>query len=198
MIDKNRLVKLYWSESRSMQEIADTLGVSLHKVAYWMDKHNIDRRSRSDAGYLKHNPNGDPFHIKKPKNINEAHLFGMGLGLYWGEGTKADKNSVRLGNADPNLINVFIGFLCEMCGVNKEKLRFQLQIFNDSDISEEEEFWISKLDISKSQMYKTMVTPSRGNGTYRKKLEHGVITLYYGNTKLRNELVKLLPIWHNR
>ena len=189
---------MYWDDGRSMQEIADVLKCSLHKVSYWMDKHDIQRRSRSDAGYLKHNPDGDPFFLQKPRNMKESYLMGMGLGLYWGEGTKANKNTVRLGNSDPALINVFTEFLCKTCGVDKRNLKFQLQIFDDMDKAKEEKFWISRLDIDKNQMYKTMVTPRRGRGSYRKKSEHGVITLYYGNTKLRNELVKLLPIWHNQ
>src|SRR3989344_2914295 len=94
-----------------MQEIADFLNCSLHKVAYWMEKHQVKTRSRSDATYLKRNPNGDPFKFRQPKNLGEAWLFGLGIGLYWGEGTKANQGSVRLGNTDPELIKKFIQFL---------------------------------------------------------------------------------------
>ena len=36
-----------------------------------MNKNNIKRRSRSEASYLKANPNGDPFKIKD--NLTKAH-----------------------------------------------------------------------------------------------------------------------------
>lgn len=61
-----------------------------------MDKYQIKRRSISDAIYHKHNPKGDPFKVKPINNIEEAQLLGMGLGLYWGEGNKANKDLVTL------------------------------------------------------------------------------------------------------
>ena len=83
MIKKEVLEKLYLRKKHSMQEIAEVLKCSLHKVSYWMDQYNIERRSISEANYVKYNPNGDPFKIRTPKTMKEAQLFGMGLGLYW-------------------------------------------------------------------------------------------------------------------
>ena len=80
--------KLYLS-GKSMSEVADKLGFSRHKVAYWMKKMKIPRRSRSEAGYLKYNPNGDPFRIRTNLGIEESFLMGLGLGIYWGEGSKS-------------------------------------------------------------------------------------------------------------
>ena len=75
-----------------------------------MNKYGIKRRSISDAIYEKHNPNGDPFSIKEVTTIEEAKLYGLGVGVYWGEGNKANKHSVRLGNTDPDLILRFVDF----------------------------------------------------------------------------------------
>jgi hypothetical protein len=38
-------------------------------------------------------------------------LFGMGLGLYWGEGTKRGKGGMRITNTDAKMIKKFIEFL---------------------------------------------------------------------------------------
>ena len=101
MITKERLKRLY-SRGFSMMEIAGKMGHSPSGIKYWMDKLNIPRRSRSEATYLKRNPNGDPFKIKNKLNKNEILLKGLGLGLYWGEGDKSPNNtSVRLSNTDP-------------------------------------------------------------------------------------------------
>ena len=118
----------------------------------------------------------------------------MGLGLYWGEGTKASKNAVRLGNSDPALLRKFIDFLTIMCGVDKNDMKFELQIFEDVDKAKTETLWIRALDINRKQLYKTRVTSARGKGTYKKKNKNGVMSVYYGNTKLRNRLVELLPL----
>ena len=87
ILKKQKLKDLY-ERGFSMKEIADNIDCSSQKVAYWMNKFNIPRRTRSNATYVKRNPNGDPFKIINPQNLKDAELKGYGLGLYWGEGTK--------------------------------------------------------------------------------------------------------------
>lgn len=193
MISKNKLEKLYTKDGTSMKEIATLLGCSVNKVVYWMDKYQIKRRSISDAIYTKHNPNGDPFKVVQIDTKKKAELYGLGIGLYWGEGNKANKHSVRLGNTDPELIKTFIQFLNELFSVPKNKMKFGLQIFSDTDPQTALNFWTKKLDVKPSQFYKITVTISGALGTYRKKSPYGVVTLYYHNKKLRDILVGLLP-----
>ena len=193
MIAKEILIKLYVDEQFSMKDISKKLKCSVHKVVYWMDQYSVPRRSISDAIYIKHNPEGDPFRIKPIKNIKDAELLGLGVGLYWGEGTKASKHTVRLGNSDPELIISFMNFLIRLFEVKKEDLRFGLQIFSDIDTNTALTYWIQKLDVKHSQFYKVHVTISGAIGTYRKKSKYGVVTVYYHNKKLRDILVGLLP-----
>ena len=191
MLQKTELEELY-KTGLSMMEIADELGISYYKVRYWMEKHGAPRRTWSQATYLKRNPNGDPFCIKTRLSKEEAELRGMGLGLYWGEGNKANKTSVRLTNSDPALHNRFIEFLTVICGVEKDMLKFSLQVFDDMDVEETEIYWQSELGVRPEQFYKSTVTPSRGEGIYRKKTQYGVLTLYCHNKKLRDILVNML------
>lgn len=191
MLQREKLKELYAS-GLSMMEIAGKLGVSHHKVCHWMEKHNIPRRTRSDATYVKCNPNGDPFRIKTKLNNEEAELKGLGLGLYWGEGTKANTTSVRLSNTDIALVESFVEFLTRICGVEKRSLKFSLLVFDDMDVKEAEDYWQSGLAVSPGQFYKTTVVSSRGKGSYRNKTKHGVLTVYYHNKKLRDILVGML------
>lgn len=169
-----------------MMQISKQLGCSHHKVAYWMSEYKIKRRSRSQAVYLINNPLGDPFKIKEPRTKHEAILYGLGIGLYWGEGNRASLNLVRLGNSDPALLKCYTQFLTELCGVKKESLKFSLQIFSDIDVDTALNFWTKELNVSKEQFFKPRVTISGSIGTYRRKSEYGVVTIYFGNTKLRN------------
>jgi hypothetical protein len=121
-------------------------------------------------------------------------LFGLGIGLYWGEGTKANLNSVRLGNTDPLLIQKFIDFLVTFFCVEKKDLKFGLQLFTDIDLSSALDFWAKQLNIDRGQINKPVVTKSGAVGTYRKKSEYGVLTVMYHNKKLRNQLIDLLPM----
>jgi len=189
MIKKKYLTKEYIRKGRSVSDIAIELKCSQSKVTYWIQKHNINKRSISDALYLKNNPNGDPFNFQKPCRKEEWFLYGMGLGLFWGEGNKANKQSVRLGNTDPELIGYFIKFLTEIYEIDKSRLRFGIQIFSDVSKEESLNFWMKKLDAPKNKFQGIVVTPSRKKGTYRNRNKHGVLTVYFSNTKLRDIIV---------
>ncbi len=189
-----QLKDFYINKQKSSREISDIFKCSEHKINYWISKYKIPKRTISEAIYIKNNPKGDPFKFCPPKTLEEAKLFGLGLGIYWGEGNKANKNTVKIGNSNPSLIKIFMRFLKTFFRVKKKNLKFQLQIFSDINLEEAEEYWMNKLKISRVQMYKTIITKSGSLGTYRHKSLYGVISLYYSNTKLRNILINLLPM----
>jgi hypothetical protein len=194
MLNKETLFHLYCGEKKSMQEIADRLNYSLHTVSYWMQKYKIPIRSRSEATYVRRNPGGDPFSFIKPETFEDIKLFGLGIGLYWGEGNKKNPNSVRLGNTDPRLLEEFISFLLRTFSLDKNDLKFGLQIFTDIDPEIALDFWVKKLNIDRSQINRPVVTKSGSVGTYREKSQYGVLTVMYHNKKLRDLLVSLLPL----
>lgn len=189
-MDYNLLFNLYIEQKLSVAQIALRLDCSQNKINYWLKIHSIPKRSISEAVYTLRHPNGDPFIVKPLNTKSDACLFGIGMGLYWGEGTKACKSAVRLGNSDPNLLKTFMRFLETCYSVPKEDLKFGLQIFTDCDEDEALGFWLTQLDVKRSQFYKVHVTISGSVGTYRKKSRYGVVTLYYHNSRLRNILVE--------
>lgn len=186
ILSKQKLRKLYLRDKQSSASIAMIFKCSESTINYWLKKYDIKKRSISEAAYIKHNPDGDPFKIRELKTIKDAWLMGLGLGLYWGEGTKSNKYSIRLGNTDPRLIKKFIEFLAYCCRINKQKLRFGLQIFSDMSPKDALKFWQKELNVRVSSFQKIIVTPTRGDGTYKHKIKHGVLTVYYHNKKLRD------------
>jgi hypothetical protein len=193
VIEKSLLIQFYQKEGKSMQEIADYYHCSLNRVQYWFGKYGIKTRNRSDALYLKNNPNGDPFALKQILSKKDLVLMGLGLGLWWGEGSKLHKGTVRLGNTDPRLISRFVFFLTEILGVKKNKIRFGLQIFTDIDPDIAKHFWMDSLHISEEQLLPSIVVTQSGKvGTYKKKSQYGVLTVYCSNIKLRKLLDDLM------
>lgn len=192
-MDKVKLEELYLTSKLSAMDIAKSQGCSAHKVNYWLEKHKIPKRTISEAIYVRHNPSGDPFEIKTIKSKHDAELFGYGLGLYWGEGNKLNKHSLRLGNTDPKLILKFMQFLIELFGVDKDRFKFSLQIFTDINPRVAMDYWLEQLDVKESQFYKIHVTLSDSLGTYRRKSQFGVVVVYFHNKKLRDIIVGLLP-----
>jgi hypothetical protein len=193
MLDKATLEDLYITQNLSVSDTAKVLGVSAHKVNWWMDKYGIRRRSLSDAIFAKNRRSGRPHQLKPITTLADARLLGLGMGLYWGEGNKANRHSVRLGNTDANLIKTFMDFLITLFDVDKQDLRFGLQIFTDIDPQQALHFWQNSLGVDASQFYKITVTISGSIGTYRHKSKHGVLTVYYNNSRLRDTLVSMLP-----
>lgn len=189
-IEKNALEELYKTRGKSAMEIAKLYGCSANKISYWLKKYFIKKRTISDAIYLRHNPDGDPFVVHPVKADGDAFLFGLGLGLYWGEGNRRNKASIRIGNTDSALIKSFIAFLEKLYKVRRSKLKFGLQVFSDIDPEHALRFWCKKLRIMRSQFCKVTITRSGKVGTYREKSAYGVLTLYFHNIKLRNILIK--------
>ena len=191
-LQRTKLQRLYIKEKLPSVKIAKVFNCSERTVNYWLARYGIKKRSISEAMYLRYNPNGDPFKvIHKPRTVKEATLYGLGLGLFWGEGNKKNKGSIRLGNTDPAIIKKFIQFLIKIFRINKKKLRFGLQVFNDMSEKKSLAFWLKELKefgIKKNQFFKVTVTPSRSIGNYREKSRFGVLTVYFSNTKLKNIL----------
>ncbi len=189
MISKEFLNDEYLKKKKSVAEIAIAINCSQSKVNYWLAKHELQKRSLSESQYVKQNPNGDPFQFTFPKSREEWFLYGMGLGLYWGEGNKRSKTAVRLGNTDPDLLRYFLDFLFKIYNADETRLRFGLQIFTDNDPAKVKTYWCKKLNISPDKFQKIVITKSVRNGTYKEKSEFGVLTIYFSNTKIRDIIV---------
>lgn len=193
MLLKKDLEYLYLDKKLPVSDIAARFKCSQGRIDYWLSKFDIQKRSISDALYEKLNPNGDPFSVHIPQTVAEGILYGIGVGLYWGEGTKSNKGSIRLGNTDPRMIKKFIEFLVTFYHIDRKRLRFGLQVFGDMDPEIAIRFWIRSLGVARNQFHKTIiVTPHRGIGNYRKKTEHGVVTLYFNNRKLRDIICRAI------
>ena len=194
-IPKKILKKLYTKEHQSMAEIAKSLTCSVHKITYWMDKYKIKRRNWSQASYHKHNPNGDPFNVKKNLTPAETHLKLLALGLYWGEGMKATNYAVKIGNTDTGIITTFRTYLTDICQVDKRKIKYYLQTFNDTNQQKAKDYWASRLHTYSHKILVSKPVPPQGKGNYKRLNKYGVLSLCFFNIKLKkyimNELIKL-------
>ncbi len=185
MVEIKKIENLY-KEGKSAAEIGKEMGIPWWQVIHYMDKHGIKRRSRSEATYCKHNPNGDPFKIKTNLTTAEECLKALAIGLYWGEGSKYNQLSVRVTNSDPLLLNTFIRFLKDICGVATQKIRLWITIHPDIPPKKAQAYWSYQLNTPLSQFSKTVVINHTGNGTYKKKSLYGTATVCVHNIKLRH------------
>jgi hypothetical protein len=191
-ISKDILHKLYIDKKQSVSQISKLFECSENKINYWIKKYNINKRSISDAIYQLKNPFGDPFTIKNPKTLQQGILFGLGLGIYWGEGLKRGSGGVRITNTDSRMIRKFINFLDNFFGIDRNKLRFSIQIFEDISKEKALKYWINELGVKKEQFYKIILSKVRGEGTYKYKSEYGVVIVYFNNVKLKKIILDMI------
>ena len=190
-MDKS-LLKISYDTGKSMMQMAKEFGCSMSKVTYWMRKHSIKRRSRSEANYLFYNPDGDPFKIKTDLSKHEALLKGLGLGIYWGEGSKFSKHSLRVANTNPEILRAFRQFLKTICQLKDKRISYSIVSFNDVSPEVSRNYWSKELEISPGKFGKITQIPKQGKGTYKRKSLYGVCTIQAHNVKLRNWLVQEL------
>jgi len=196
-IPEDFLRKAYLSDKKSMREIAVLCSCSEHKVAYWITAYSIPVRSQSEAVYGAKHKNGDPFSFNwKDVNTTNPHfLYGLGLGLYSGLGTKVG-NDVRIGSSNPAVITAFTNFLCVVCGVKKEALRFGLQVHGTENKIDTLSFWAKSLSVSQKQFQKPVVVRVKKGGVRKMRGTHGFVTLHFYNSKLKQEIIKAIKNAH--
>ena len=170
-----------------MMEIARNLGVGHGKVYYWFKKYNIERRNGSESAYLKQNPNGDPFKIKRTLGNREKRLLLIGLMLYWAEGNKKNKTAVQLGNLDYRMLKVFLNFLRQICRVDESRVTLYVRVHKNFSPSRAKKYWVKTLQMSEERV---LVYPHTDNRSTLKKQwsQFGIATLQINNTKLKKWL----------
>ena len=192
---EKELRELYLNKKQSLSEIAEILDFKTHKIIYWMDKYGIHRRKRNEANYIKANPDGEPFCIKKRLTRDEVKLKYLALGLYWGEGGKTKIHNVSLVNSDAGVVRQFRNFLLIICRVRQDKIKYYLQTFKDNDIEVAKLYWANSLGIEMSNINSSNPLHSMGKGTYKKICDYGVMNISFFNMHLKeyimNELGKL-------
>lgn len=183
-MEKEQLVYLYKNKNLSMTEIAKKLEVTHAKIYYWFEKFGIKRRGQKECAYVKQNPKGDPFKIKKNLTSEEKKLLVVGLMLYWAEGNKKNKFLVALGNLDSRMIKLFLEFLRKICRVDEKRLRLYVRVYKSFNKNKAHSYWESFLKLPKTQIYIYSHNDVRSDPR-KQWSKSGIATLTVSNVKLK-------------
>lgn len=100
------------------------------------------------------------------RTMNRLKL--IGATIWWAEGSKSRRDKrwpkavsypIELTNTNPVMITLFIRYLIEVVGVPAEMLKLQLQVHENDNKGELEEYWSSVTGIPKERFNKTIVRP---------------------------------------
>lgn len=108
----------------------------------------------------------------------------MGVTLYWGEGYKAGQaHGIDFANSDIKMIQVFLKFLREICGVDEKRLRIYLYCYSNQNPPGLVRFWSKVTGVPKDQFTKPYI---RKDFRLEKKdkMPYGLIHIRYSDKKL--------------
>ncbi|MBI5003847.1 hypothetical protein HZC00_02025 [Candidatus Kaiserbacteria bacterium] len=120
--------------------------------------------------------------------MREIDLFALGMGLYWGEGSKTNRGAIELSNTDPRIIQIYVMFLTKVCGFSMEKLHAHIGLHSHLSITKAEHYWSRISGIPLSQFQKTSIQHSISGRGERDHLPFGTFSVGVYDTAARLRL----------
>ncbi len=177
-------VNAYTNDKLSVGQIAKKFDRPASTIIYYLDKHKVERRSRSEAvtqWYITEFGK-KPFALKKNLSLKDKALKLAGVMLYWAEGAKGG-GSVKFANSDPFMVRLFLDFLREVCCIHEERLKLLIHMYPDQDEKKLKNFWSKTTGVPLSNFYKSYIHIGKV-GTYKNKSLYGTIAVNYSDKKL--------------
>jgi len=126
--------------------------------------------------------------------LSKRDLLLVGIGLYWGEGTK--NNRARITNSDPEMIKFAIKWFKYIWNIPKDSFSCHILIneIHRNRVSEVENYWSEVTQIPKSQFTKTVLIKARNKKKYDNFNKHfGTLVLSIRKgTDLRHKIEGLI------
>ena len=93
---------------------------------------------------------------KELGKLSRRDIWILGMGLYIGEGTKLQE-TVKVINANPDVIKMAITWLHEVCGVDMENFSIRIHMYPDNDLIKTINYWSKVASIPRRQFKKSYV-----------------------------------------
>lgn len=203
--------ELYYQKKLSVRKVAEILGRSMSSIYDFMKRHNLPRRTPVQTNNIAYEQQTPSYNLKKKLTPKDEKLKMAGIMLYWAEGCKSQKvlgtNRERyvidLANSDPRMIQLFVKFLREICGVDENRLRVLLYCYANQNVEFLKKYWSQITKIPLKQFIKPYVRkdflPQKSG-----KMKYGLVHIRYSDKKLflqirnwieqyLNENVEILP-----
>ena len=122
------------------------------------------------------------------ETVKEIDLLMLGIGLYWGEGSKTNRGSIELSNTDPRVIRIHVLFLTSVFKFPMSKIHAHVGLHSHLSIKKAERYWSKVSGIPLRQFQKTSMQRSKGGKGERDRLPFGTFTVGVYDTAARIRL----------
>jgi transcriptional regulator with XRE-family HTH domain len=188
---RNRAIRLR-GNGWSYADITRRLGVSKSTLSGWLKsvpyEPNDRVRLRIKNGPAKSNMVQSQARLKSIAETKELaskeigklskrDIFILGIAIYMGEGSKTYE-TVRIVNADPEIIKIAIVWFTECCKIPRDNMRIRIHMYPDTSERQSIRYWSKITGLSKKQFGKTVVdTRSNKSSIKKRKLPYGTAHL---------------------
>jgi transcriptional regulator with XRE-family HTH domain len=178
--ERNQARRLRREDGKSIKEIARLVGVSVSSVSLWVRDIELTeaqvealrlRNCCYNRQFAAWKANAERARVRRRRYQDEGRRLARlgvanhaaGVMLYWAEGDKSNRNSVRLSNADPHVVRFFLDFLREYFNVPNDRVRITCHLFSDHLEHQRaiEQFWLDFLALPRSRLCPSVVTSIR-------------------------------------
>lgn len=104
----------------------------------------------------------------------------IGAALYWGEGSKNDRQGVRVSNSDPEVIKLMLKWFRQVWDIPNSQISLAVIInqIHKSRVNEVEEYWSKITKIPREQFTKTTLIKAKNKKNYKNfPIYYGVMTI---------------------
>jgi hypothetical protein len=127
---------------------------------------------------------------KKLLPLSRRELLICGLFLYLGEGAKSERSKLSITNTDPDIIKFTLFWFTKILNIAKEKIRLDLQLYQDMNVGEEINFWSKKLKLPSKQFNKPYIKKtSEQRINHKGSFGHGTCAISFYNVKMKDEIL---------
>jgi hypothetical protein len=194
--EKARLLR---AENRTLQEIADILGVSKSSVSLWVRDIDVEIRRNQPTKRRPHRQQVEKFgEIEECESSATARLEQLsddvflvaGIALYAGEGAKTD-GKVLFANTNPEMVAFFCRWLRHFFDIDELRMRARVYLHQGLDLDAAEEHWSVLTGVPRAQFrapYRAKPDPS----IRRTKHEFGCVYVYYCCSRTHREIMGLV------
>jgi hypothetical protein len=180
----------------TIDEIAECLAISRTTIFYWVGDVQIPQTQARTAAQLRAaRANGEKHRQLREAAYNEALIdyvrlieepgFRDFICMYIGEGYKRSRNTVQIGNSDPDVVKLSDYWIRRL---SRRDVTYSVQYHADQDPNELKRFWATELGVDPGQIKIQRKSNSNGLKGRKWRSEYGVLQVRTSDTYLRAEL----------
>lgn len=160
----------------------------IHELASIALKNKYKRKREEETQAIKINVEKE---LKHYPFENFGFYKTMLAMLYWAEGDKSEKVAgTKFANTDPYLTSLYITLFRKCYNINESKFRIRLYVHYYHSVKKVKNFWSKILNVPQNQFTKTYIKKRGRTKRFRKNFA-GICFIYYGDSKIRKELLEI-------